>query len=155
MLRAFSLGSLGLALAAAAAAGPRSAAELERVLLSQADLGRAWDVMREVPGDPSRDPDLVRWGVRAQLARHYTRHATGYIHVCSIEVWAFAGPDQARAAHDGFAYPDWQILREGSLLVMLRGLSQRRGGPPQRGVFPECKKLGARTQQRAARLARN
>ena len=31
-------------------------------------------MVREAPGDPRSDPDLVRWGVRAQSARHYTRY---------------------------------------------------------------------------------
>lgn len=127
------------------------ASRLDQVLLPAAAVG-GWDVVREAPGDPRSDPDLVRWGVRAQQARHYTRYAGPRVQVCSVEVWAFDSDQRARAAEANFAYPDWRIVREGALLLMLRGFTQTRGEPPRRGVFAECELLGRRVRTRAARL---
>jgi len=46
--------------------GPR----LEQLLLAADDIGADWSVVGETPIEPIRDPDLVRWGVRAQRTRH-------------------------------------------------------------------------------------
>ncbi len=126
-----------------------AAADPEQVLLDARELGRGWDVVREAPVDPSRDPDLRGWGVREQHARHYTRDRHGSIQVCSVEVWAFGSIAQASAAERGFRYPDWQISRVGSLLVMVRGLTRTRGRRPQHGVFPDCDEIGSRIRARA------
>ena len=122
---------------------------LAAIWLSAAEIGLGWDVVREAPIDPADDPDLVAWGVRAQDARHYTRDADGSVQVCSVELWTFADEARTRAAHQGFAYPDWRIEREGNLLLMLRGVTITRGSPPQRGIFEDCSRIGDRIQQRA------
>ena len=139
--------ALALAMAVPAAAEPA-----EDVLLSERDLGGAWQIVREAPEDASADPDLVAWGVRARRTRHYTRDERGTARVCSIEVWAFRSEAQARAAGQGFAFPHWEIARERTLLVMVRGLTRPRGQRPQRGIFPACRALGNRVRARAAAL---
>ena len=126
-----------------------AAADPEQVLLDARDLGRGWEVVREAAGDPSGDPDLRRWGVRTQQARHYTRERHGTIQVCSVELWAFGSIAQASAAEKGFRYPDWQISRIGPLLVMLRGQTRMPDRRPQRGVFPDCNEIGSRIRARA------
>lgn len=126
---------------------------LERLLLTADEAGVGWDVVEEAPTLIEQDPDLARWGVRAQRARHYTRESRGVIQVCSIDVWGFASREQARRAHENFTYPDWQIVREGSLLLMSRGLTWTRGEPARRGVFAACREISRRSQERAARLA--
>ncbi len=154
MLRALGFALLALILAAGAPADgapSSSGSRLEQVLLPAHAVG-GWDVVREAAGDPRSDPDLVRWGVRAQRARHYTRYAGPRVQVCSVEVWAFESDRRARAAEANFAYPDWRIMREGALLVMVRGLTQTRGEAPRRGVFADCELLGRRVRTRAARL---
>lgn len=129
-----------------------SGLRLEQVLLGEDDVGSDWAVVGETPIEPIRDPDLLGWGVRTQRARHYTRQSNGSGQVCSIEIWAFEDTALARAAHENFAYPDWQIDREGSLLVMLRALT--RGGENQqnRKLFAACLKLGEEVRVRAAGL---
>lgn len=131
-------------------AAPAVAPNLDAVLLAPAAVRPAWDVVGEAPIDPSRDPDLVRWGVGAQRARHYTRDEGGVVQVCSVELWAFEDVAHARAAHEGFQYPGWSIEREGSLLVMVRGVVMQPGQAPRRGVFPDCRRLGERIRARAA-----
>ena len=155
MLRTLGLVLLGLFAGAGASAGGAaspSGSRLEQVLLPEYAVG-GWDVVREAPGDPRSDPDLVRWGVRAQQARHYTRYAGPRVQVCSVEIWAFDSEQRARVAEANFAYPDWQIAREGALLLLVRGLTQTRGEPPRRGVFADCELLSRRVRTRAARLA--
>lgn len=141
------LAALGALLAAASAA-----ADAEGVLLEARELSAGWEVVREAPSDPSRDPDLRGWGVREQHVRHYTRDLRGRAQVCSVEVWAFASIAQATAAAEGFSYPDWEISRAGSLLVMARGVVLVRGRRPSRGVFPECGLLVSRIVARAREL---
>lgn len=132
----------------AAAAG----ADLQQAFLSARELGHGWDVLREAPGDPSRDPDLVGWGVREQQTWHYTRDLLGVLQVCSVEIWRFASLEQARAAEAGFHYPGWKISRTGTLLVMLHGLRRPFGEVETRGVFEECDAIGSRILERASRL---
>lgn len=104
-----------------------------------------WEVVKEVSLDPSRDADLVSWGVREKAARHYTHHdRAGKVRVCSVELWAFESEGHAAVALQNLAYPGWSFERRGDVLVMLRGVTRVRGQRAQRGVFPECRKLGAR-----------
>jgi len=131
---------------------PSPELRLEQVLLPADQVRGAWDVVEEAPAHTERDPDLVRWGVRAQRARHYTRQSSGVVQVCSIEVWGFANVQLARRAHENFAYPGWQIVREGSLLLMSRGLTRTPGESARRGVFAACQEIGERIRERAARL---
>ena len=135
---------------AAAASSAPAHPPLVALLLSEAEAGDGWEVVREVPGRPADDPDLVRWGVRAQQARHYTRDLAGTAEVCSIELWSFASLEQATAARAGFSYPEWQIGREGEILMMVRGLRSPRRGAPERGVFAACEALGQRVRARCA-----
>jgi len=125
---------------------------VEEAWVTAAVLGRGWEVVREAPGVPASDPDLVAWGVRSQNARHYTRHRDGRVEVCSIEIWGFASVGQARAAQAGFAYPGWRFEREGALLLMSRGLRMAPGQPPRRGVSADCARIGARVRANVASM---
>jgi hypothetical protein len=135
--------------AAAPGAAPAPSAALDALWLSAAAAGPGWEVVREIPPDPKSDPDLVGWGVRALDTRHYTRHAGGRVEVCSVEIWQFENEARAEAAHAGFHYPDWQIDREGALLVMLRAVTMAPGVAPSRAVFADCRSLGERIRARA------
>jgi hypothetical protein len=125
---------------------------IERAWLSAGALGGGWEVVREAPGTPDRDPDLAGWGVLSQGARHYTRHRGGEVEVCSVEIWGFASVAQARAALGGFAYPGWRFEREGALLLMSRGIRMAPGRSPRRGVFPDCARIGDRIRANVAEL---
>lgn len=98
---------------------------------------------------------MAGWGVRAQRARHYTRHPGGVVQVCSVEIWAFESVGQARAGEENFAYPELQIVREGKLLLMTRAVTIERGKGERRSVFPACRELGEQARLRAARLTQN
>lgn len=126
---------------------------LEQLLLASSDVGADWSVVEEAPIDPVTDTDLLQWGVRAQRSRHYTRSANGASHVCSVELWAFEDIPHARTAHENFSYPNWQIEREGHVLLMLRALSQSDGNQEDRTLFLACLKLGEQVRVRAARNA--
>jgi hypothetical protein len=140
---------------AAIALGLRAAsatADAERALLGPRDVGAGFEVVLEAPIDPAADPDMRDWGVREKHVRHYTRDLRGNVEVCSVEVWAFASDEQASAAEAGFSYPDWQISRAGSLLVMAHGLVRPSVGSPRRGVFEACGAIAGRVLERAAAL---
>jgi hypothetical protein len=123
---------------APAALAPPGAA-LDRVLPPFAPVG--WELVSEAPVDPRQDPDLVRWGVRAQRTQHYTRHRGNTIQVCSVEVWAFDSDEHARTAQANVAFPGWRIEREASLLLMTRGVTRTAGRVARRGLFPDCSRL--------------
>jgi hypothetical protein len=148
MHRAF---AIAIFFAAVQGAGPAHAG-LDSVWLHPDELGGGWDSVAEAPGPVANDPDLQRWGVRARATRHYTRHRDRHVEVCSVEIWVFASEPRARAAHEGFAYPDWVIEREGSLLFMLRSRSFNRGGSSSNDVFAACREIGRRLRTRAARV---
>jgi hypothetical protein len=139
---------------AAPTGAPVRARDLAPLLLGVAEVRPGWEVVREAPVDPSGDPDLVRWGVSAQRARHYTRDLAGTTEVCSIELWSFATTEQAAAAAAGFSYPGWRIAREGEILLMVRGVRRPPGGAPERGVFAACEVLAERTRARLAAAGR-
>jgi hypothetical protein len=141
-----------VAAAAAALLAASAAADSEHALLSQREVGAGFEVVLEAPVDPTADPDLREWGVREKHVRHYTRDLRGAVEVCSVEVWAFASVAQASAAEAGFAYPDWQISRAGSRLVMAHGLVRPRTGRPRRGMFAACDAIAERIRERAAAL---
>jgi hypothetical protein len=153
--------SLGTLLLLAAAEGVRAEEppalplRLEEILLPAAAVAGRWEVVDEAPTDPANDPDLVRWGVRAQRARHYTRDGVDGVQVCSIEIWSFENEGRARLAQENFRYPGWRFERQQHLLIMLRALTQPRQGPPHRKLFRDCLRLGDRTSARVAtRLTR-
>lgn len=116
--------------------------DLEGLLLSARQVGPGWEVVAEAPIDVAADEDFRSWGVRDQLARHYTRGGGGLIQVCSIEIWSFKSINDARVAARNISYPTWQIDREDDMLVMIHGVSKSRAGSPQLGVFPACDQLG-------------
>jgi hypothetical protein len=121
---------------------------LDRVLPPVAPVG--WELVREAPVDPRQDPDLVRWGVRAQRTQHYTRYRGDTVQVCSVEVWAFDGEERARTAQVNVSFPGWRIEREASLLLMTRAVSRRAGQVARRGLFPDCSRLADRARALAA-----
>jgi len=123
---------------------------LEEILLPAAGVAGRWEVVEEAPTDPVGDPDLIRWGVRAQRSRHYTRSGEGGVQVCSIEIWGFEDARRARLAHENFRFPDWHFERQEHLLIMLRAVTFPREGPPRHDLFADCRRLGALTSARAA-----
>jgi hypothetical protein len=125
---------------------------IEWALLGERDVGPGWEVVNEMPEDPTQDADLVEWGVVAQRTRHYTRKSGGGPQVCSVELWAFENTARARLAHQNFAFPDWRIERKGDTLVMLRAVTYR-GDVAERAIYPDCEKLGEVVRARAARFA--
>ena len=128
-----------------------SQAGIDRFWLHPGELGGGWESIAEAPSPVATDPDLQRWGVRARETRHYTRYRDRHIEVCSVEIWSFASESKARAALDGFSYPDWEIERVDSLLLMLHGRSWTRGETPRREMFAACREIGRRVRIRAAR----
>jgi hypothetical protein len=124
---------------------------LEWALLDERDVHPGWEIVNEMPGDPSQDADLVEWGVIAQRVRHYTRNAAGASQVCSVELWAFENDARARLAEQNFEFPDWKIDRQGDTLVMLRAVTLR-GVMAKRAIYPDCEKLGNIVRTRAAKF---
>ncbi len=129
---------------------PAPELRLTDILLPAAGVAGRWEVVDEVPTDPARDPDLVRWGVRAQRTRHYTRSEGGGVQVCSIEIWGFENASRARLAHENFRYPGWHFERQEHLLIMLHAVTFPREGPSRKDLFADCRRLGALTRARAA-----
>jgi len=123
---------------------------LEDILPPAAGVIGRWEVVDEAPTDAARDPDLLRWGVRAQRTRHYTRSDDAGVQVCSIEIWGFENAMRARLAQENLRYPDWQFERREHLLIMLRAVTLSREGPASRELFSDCLRLGALTSTRAA-----
>ena len=130
---------------------PAPELRLDEILLPAAAVAGRWEVVDEVPTDPAGDPDLFRWGVRAQRTRHYTLSDDDGVRVCSIEIWGFENARRARLAHENFRYPDWHFERQEHLLIMLRAVTfPHEGGPSRRDVFADCRRLGALTSAGAA-----
>jgi hypothetical protein len=125
---------------------------LEWALIEERDVRPGWEVVNEVPEDPTKDPDLVEWGVVAKRTRHYTRKSGSASQVCSVELWAFENDARARLAHQNFEFPDWRIDRKGDTLVMLRAVTLR-GDTAERTIYPDCEKLGKIVRARAAKFA--
>jgi len=127
---------------------------LQWALPDQSDVRLEWEIVEEMPADPTQDADLVEWGVVAQRTRHYTRKSGGSSQVCSVELWAFESDARARLAHtqEEFKFPDWRIDRKGDTLVMLRAVTLR-GGTAERTIYPDCEKLGETVRARAAKFA--
>lgn len=133
-----------LACVSASARPPLSDAQLLRILPPAEAVRGGFDAVEEWPTDPANDPDLHRWGVRAQRARHYTRdtrtRADG-IQVCSVEVWAFDSVARARDAHAAMAYPGWEFAHRGKVVLLARGLTRPPNKPPRRAVFDDCRRI--------------
>jgi hypothetical protein len=116
--------------------------------------GAEWEIVEEAPSDPAQDPDLRGGGVRALLARHYTRDRGGGSEVCSVEIWAFEDAKRLASARAHLERPGWRYHQEGSLLVMLRGVRFQRERGFQKGLFPDCERLGERIRARVAARTR-
>jgi hypothetical protein len=116
--------------------------------------GADWEIVDEAPSDPSEDPDLRANGVRALAARHYTRARSANSQVCSVEIWAFEDAKRAALVRAGLERPGWRFHHEGSLLVMLRGVNFQRGRGFEKGMFPDCERLGERIRARVAARTR-
>ena len=125
---------------------------LEWTLLEERHVRPGWEVVDEMPEDPTKDADLVEWGVVAKRTRHYTRKSGSDSQVCSVELWAFENAARARLAHQNFEFPDWRIDRKGDTLVMLRAVTLR-GGTTERTIYPDCEKLGKIVRARAAKFS--
>jgi hypothetical protein len=125
---------------------------LEWALLEERDVRPGWETVDEMPEDPSKDADLVEWGVVAKRTRHYTRKSGSASQVCSVELWAFENDARARLAHQNFEFPDWRIDREGDTLVMLRAVTLQ-GGTAERTIYPDCEKLGKTVRARTAKFS--
>jgi len=126
---------------------------LEWALLDKGNIYPGWEIVNEMPEDPSKDVDLVEWGVIAKRARHYTRNSDGDSQVCTVELWAFENEARARLAEQNFEFPDWKIERQGDTLVMLRAVTLR-GSLAKRTIFPDCEKLGNIVRTRAGKFAK-
>jgi hypothetical protein len=124
------------------------AERLEWTLLEERHVRPGWEVVNEMLEDPTKDADLVEWGVVAKRARHYTRRSGSASQVCSVELWAFENDARARLAHQNFEFPDWRIDRKGDTLVMLRAVTIR-GETTDRAIYPDCEKLGNIMRARA------
>lgn len=125
--------------------------DLEALFLPATALGGAWEALREAPETP--DTELRRLGLRASAARHYTRFRGPVSEVCSVELWAFTGAAQARAAAGSLRRDDWKILQAGDTLVLLHGMRVERGVGTTRGLVPGCATLGERTRGRVEAAA--
>ncbi len=141
-----------LACASAWARPPLGDAQLLRILPPAELVRGGFEAVEEWPTDPANDPDLARWGVHAQRARHYTRDTQRRrdgIQVCSLEVWAFADSEGAKAAHAAIDYPGWEFAQRGPVLLMARGLTRPWNAPPRREVFAECRAILQKAASRA------
>ncbi len=125
---------------------------LQWTLPDQGDVSLDWEIVEETPQDPTKDADLVEWGVVAQRTRHYTRKSGNASQVCSVELWAFENDARARLAHQNFEFPDWRIDRRGDTLVMLRAVTIR-NQTTVRTIYPDCEELGKIVRARAANFA--
>jgi hypothetical protein len=111
-------------------------------------------VVEEAPTDPSQDPDLWDYGVRAVAARHYTRSLGSISEACSLEIWGFETEQHAVNAEGALAGLGWSIDREGSLLILLRGVLLELGSGSRSGVSRDCQALGEFARAGVARRSR-
>jgi len=143
MSRAAVLGLL-LAGVSAAAAEPDLAAVFPPLRTATA----GWEVIDELPETPA-DPELRALGLRESAARHYTRARGPVTEVCTIELWAFAQPDQAQAAGEALAQPTWWARSAGSLLVLAHGVRLERQVGSRTRLVAGCKTIAEATHARA------
>ncbi len=108
----------------------------------------AWEVVEE-PVAPPDDPALHDQGLRASLARHYTRARGPGSEVCTVELWAFAAPAHAAAVRGALAPPGWWVRDAGALLVLAHGVRLERGVGSRSGLVPGCTALAEATRARA------
>jgi hypothetical protein len=142
--------ALGLALwLVAVAARGEETGSLEPLFVEARALGPGWETLGEAPTDPEKDPEMRAAGVRTVHALHYTRERPGGSEVCSVEIWGFASPAQARSALTGMARAGWRLDVRGNLLVMLRGVALQRDRKLRPGLLPACHRLADLTLERA------
>jgi hypothetical protein len=122
----------------------RGAPDLERLFPPVED---AWEIVREAPENP--DPVLRSQGLRASLARHYTRARGPVSEVCTVEIWAFEDADQAVAVATSLAQPGWEILQADAILVLVHGVRLERRVGTRRELVDGCAELGERTRTAA------
>jgi hypothetical protein len=154
--------ALGLAalLAAAAARGDDACADcrytgaLAELFVAARALGPGWETLREAPTDPQADADLRAAGVRAVHALHYTLERQGGSDVCSVELWGFASPVLARGARGGMERDGWRVATRGNLLVMVHGVTLRRGQGMRQGLLHACHRLADLTLERVGAALR-
>jgi len=111
--------------------------------------GAAWEALDDAP-ETARDPQLVAQGLRASVARHYTRARGPVSEVCTVEVWSFERAAQARAVRDALAEPLWWIRSTGALLVLAHGVRLERQVGTRHGLVPGCESLAESARARAA-----
>lgn len=137
----------------------RHAEPLEALFVEARALGPGWETLGEAPTDPQGDAELRDAGVRTVQTLHYTRERPGGSEVCSVEIWSFASPAQARSARAGMARDGmpgdaragWRLEVRGNLLVMLRGVALQRDQKLRPGLLPACHRLAELTLERAER----
>lgn len=124
------------------------AAGLASLLPSAAEVSGSWEILREAAEPP--DPDLRARGLHASVARRYTRARGPVSEVCTLELWGFAAPVQARSVAGALASsrPAWEFHTEGPVLLMAHGLRLERGVGTRRGVEADCAELVAQTRSR-------
>ena len=128
----------------------RHRGDLSALFVSPRSLGAGWQILSEAPVDPQGDPELRAAGVRATLSRHYTREVPGGgAEVCSVEIWSFGSPAQARRARAGLERAGWHCGVHGDLLVMLHGVALRRGERLRPALLPPCERLADLIDARA------
>ncbi len=150
-LRATPAAAAALLCALAAASEPAQPPELAPIFLSQSEVTPAWEIVREGAEDVSRDPDLVRAGVRERSALHYTRARGARSEVCSVELWSFADAQRAERAERMLPRDAARVERIGPLLVSLRAVTLVRQRGSSHALFPDCAALGEQIQARARR----
>lgn len=139
---------IALALAGGARAGARDDARLRAVFAPE---GR-WEVLEEAV-QAATDPALRAQGLRASVARHYTRASGPVSEVCTLELWAFERPGQAAAVGAALAPPGWWVADAGALLVLAHGVRHERAAGARAGLVPGCVGLAEATRARALRAA--
>jgi len=134
---------------------PAEPAPAARAPLGAADLAAlfppphpGWQVIGELP-ETSTDPELRALGLRDSTARHYTRARGDVSEVCTIELWAFAQPDQAVGAGAALAQPTWWARAAGSLLVLAHGVRLERQVGSRTELVAGCEAIALATHARA------
>jgi hypothetical protein len=137
-----------LALLLVAVGAAAAGLELAALFVPARAVARGWDVIGEAPEVPS-DPELRALGLRESVARHYTRARGPVSEVCTIELWAFALPDQAIAAGAVLAQPAWWVRAAGSLLVLAHGVRLEREVGSRPELAAACEAIAEATHARA------
>jgi hypothetical protein len=68
--------------------------------------------------------------------------------VCTVEIWSFASPERARAAHASLDLPREWSRPSGTLLVLARGIHMERDVGSRRELVPGCRDLAESVEAR-------